>query len=237
MSDTDTNGQDLDAEEKRANDPEPRESEYHRGCLIVHWRGYVKDHEPTQNRRANGRTVIVYDDNQDEVTLRPTAFPLVPEPWASRCIKYAVGVPAPMCGGRAGRRFLTNGHWQCVVDEATFQGAIAQGFRDVGDHWSEPEVTRAMGLTFVDGVATTSCKRATLSRDRASTIEWRRGHPEPIYNVGGIWIRGLYLDLLHELGVTEVAGIDMLDGVNGMLRVVVPGVAVVMGIRDVVEHR
>jgi hypothetical protein len=135
----DSSRQDLEAEEKRANEPEPRESEYHRGCLIVHWRGYVKDHEPTAKRRADGRTVIVYDDNQDEVFLRPTAYPHVPEPWASRCIKYAIGVPSPMCGGRGGRRFLTNGHWQCVVDEATFAGAIAQGWRDVGDHWYEPE--------------------------------------------------------------------------------------------------
>jgi hypothetical protein len=215
----DASKQDLEAEERRANDPEPRESEYHLGCLIVHWRGYVRDHEPTQRLRASGRTVIVYDDNQDEITLRPTAFPSVPEPWASRCIKYAVGVPAPMCGGREGRRFLTNGHWQCVVDDATFQGAIAQGFRDVGDRWFAPDELPD--------------ERVALSKLRQTTIVMgSRGEPEIVHCIGGIWIRDLYLDLLREIGATEAVGVDSTN-VDNMLRVVVPGLAVVMGIRDV----
>jgi hypothetical protein len=217
----DSSRQDLEAEEKRANDPEPRESEYHRGSLIVHWRGYVKDHEPTAKHRANGRTVIVYDDNQDEVFLRPTAYPHVPEPWASRCIKYAIGVPAPMCGGREGRRFITNGHWQCVVDEETFQGAIAQGWRDVGDHWYEPKPEELTD------------DRVPLSALRTATVPARgTGIPYEVRNIGGIWINGLYADLLHEIGATEAVGIDSTN-VDGMLRVVVPGVAVVMGIKDV----
>jgi hypothetical protein len=216
----DSSRQDLEAEEKRANDPEPRASEYHRGCLIVHWRGYVKDHEPTAKARAEGRTVIVYDDNQDEVFLRPTAYPHVPEPWASRCIKYASG-RAPMCGGRDGRRFITNGHWQCVVDDATFAGALAQGWRDVGDRWNEPATLPCPPVP----LSALRCARQRLGSTVESEVD--------ILQIGGVWVQALYVDLLREIGATDAAGVETVEDIGVSSRVVVPGVAVVMGIRDV----
>jgi hypothetical protein len=221
--------QDLDSEEQRANDPEPRESEYHRGCLIVHWRGYVKDSEPTARRRAEGRSVIVYDDNQDELFLRPTGYPSVPEPWASRCLKYAVAVPEPMCGGRPGRRFLTNGHWQCVVDEATFAGAVAQGWRDVGDHWygSDDLITRRFfGCRFSEPVPLTDLQQTTI----------RIGEPyeTAASKIGDVWINSMESMPIASLTPRSRSN-SVYSDINGQMRVVVPGVAVVSGLRGVPE--
>jgi hypothetical protein len=167
---------------------------------------------------------MVYGDGR-EIELPVTGYP-IPEPWSSRFVKYS-DPRRTLCGGAFGRRFLSNGHWQCVVDEDTFQAASAAGWKNVGgaETWYEPTSLpyppvsirkiqrRAFGVTFeVPTLAT-----RPLQANRVG------------YAVGRVVLTDIYVDLLREIGVHEVA---VIAGDSPFVRKVVsPGVAVVLGNR------
>jgi hypothetical protein len=178
--------------------------------MHVHWKGYVSDPAPTLALRESGRGVSVYDDWGDEIWLPPTSLPL-PAPWAQRYLKYTDGARRRFCGGEESRRFLTNGHWLAVVDEATYATAVAAGWQVVRAGWDA-------------AVYPTDPEPIDITCDLPSEPNPKDGGGRRIY-VGGVWVRDIYLEMLREIGVTEVYR------ATGELQISVPGVAAVMGIR------